>query len=217
MGNQAGINNLSLPAVRLIDQLRKPGCPVCRAQDESIDLYLKNIFYENVNDPLFRDEFEKNYGFCPFHTTLVLEYGDPCGLAILYNGLISNHDILIRRASRCKCCTLSKEAEIRAIESIVELISEKIFYQVTSTDLLFCIGHFQSVIEKISGSEQKALLSVQRARLNEISRLLKEALRKMDYRAGSEELTEEEKIALDQSVKYFAGFAQLAGYLEEDK
>ncbi|MGC8652506.1 MAG: DUF6062 family protein [Candidatus Kryptoniota bacterium] len=215
MKNQLEINNLSLSAARLISTLKKPGCPVCFAQDEAVHSYLENLFYENVNDSLFRKKFENSGGFCSFHTNLVPKYGDPSGIAILYAALISSSTTLTTSVTDCLCCRISKEAQDRALDSVAELVSKDTFFENAPDDILFCRRHFSLLKKKISKSQQRAVILHQQAKLDEVTKLLKDVLRKMDYRATSEKLTQREKLALIMAVKYFAGFAQLSGYIEE--
>jgi|YelNatPaOPRAMG01_1025707.scaffolds.fasta_scaffold00203_27 hypothetical protein len=204
------MNNLSLSAVRLLDKLKKNGCPVCSAQDEAVDTYLENLFYENVNNSAFRREFERSGGFCAFHTNLVLKYGDPSGIAILYTGLISLRNELNANRIDCRCCKISKESQDRALNSIAELISKDAFYENITTDVLFCLRHYNLLAKRIPRSHQNELISRQQAKLDELSLLLRGVLRKMDYRSSHEKLSQHEKLALTYAVKYFAGFAQLS-------
>ena len=57
----------SVTTFNLIEACRQPGCPVCRVEEHSVERYLDNQFYENVNNPDFRNTLRLSIGFCREH------------------------------------------------------------------------------------------------------------------------------------------------------
>ena len=75
----------------LLEACRKPGCPVCRLEQRSVERYLDNQFYENVNKPAFRDGLRASLGFCNEHAWLAVDQrlGDALGFTIIYRDVIN--------------------------------------------------------------------------------------------------------------------------------
>jgi hypothetical protein len=77
-------------AFELLDACHEPGCPVCRLERKSVERYLDNQFYENVNNPDLREWLRNSLGFCHEHAWLTIDkrLGDALGFAIIYNDII---------------------------------------------------------------------------------------------------------------------------------
>ncbi len=76
----------------LMEACREPGCPVCRLEQQSVERYLDNQFYENVNSPAWRSQLRASHGFCHEHAWLAVSkrLGDALGFTIIYHDLM-NH------------------------------------------------------------------------------------------------------------------------------
>ncbi|HSL29823.1 MAG TPA: DUF6062 family protein [Anaerolineales bacterium] len=77
---------------KLVEACREPGCPVCRLEQQSVERYLDNQFYENVNSPKWRDQLRLSLGFCREHAWLAVDkrLGDPLGFSIIYRDLVNS-------------------------------------------------------------------------------------------------------------------------------
>jgi hypothetical protein len=77
---------------KLLEACREQGCPVCRLEQTSVERYLDNQFYENVNSPKWRDQLRRSLGFCREHAWLGVEkrLGDPLGFSIIYRDLVNS-------------------------------------------------------------------------------------------------------------------------------
>src|SRR5919106_2474428 len=87
-------DNSPLPnftAYQLLDACRERGCPVCRVEQKSVERYLDNQFYENVNSPKWRDRLRASLGFCHEHAWLAVDkrLGDALGFAIIYHDIVN--------------------------------------------------------------------------------------------------------------------------------
>jgi hypothetical protein len=76
----------------LLDACKKPGCPVCRLEQRSLERYLDGFFFESVNDIKLREQLRGSMGFCKEHTRLAMNkrQGNALGFAIIYNDVITN-------------------------------------------------------------------------------------------------------------------------------
>jgi hypothetical protein len=119
---------------KLLEACRAAGCPVCRVEQESVERYLDNQFYENVNSPPWRDRLRASLGFCHEHAWLAVEkrLGDALGFTIIYHDIVNNilkqldesssaADLNSRKPFLRK---LSDEARAR-IENILRVISPR--------------------------------------------------------------------------------------------
>jgi hypothetical protein len=74
-----------------MEACREQGCPVCRVQQRSVERYLDNQFYENVNNPKWRERLRTSLGFCHEHAWLAVNHrlGDALGFSIIYRDLVN--------------------------------------------------------------------------------------------------------------------------------
>lgn len=77
----------------LVDALKMEGCPICRLSQRSLERFLDNFLYENVNDPWIRRRIRKSLGFCKQHCSDLIKAakraGDNLGIAIIYEDVLS--------------------------------------------------------------------------------------------------------------------------------
>jgi hypothetical protein len=79
-------------AYNLSEACREAGCPVCRLEQQAVERYLDNQFYENVNSPAWRDQLRASLGFCDEHAWLAVNkrLGDALGFSIIYRDIINS-------------------------------------------------------------------------------------------------------------------------------
>lgn len=74
---------------RLVEACDEPGCPVCRCLNRESRSYLDALLYEQVTDPDTRRAIRASWGFCNWHTWMLLEIKDSIfGASIIYEDLI---------------------------------------------------------------------------------------------------------------------------------
>lgn len=122
----------TLTTYNLLEACREPGCPVCRLELRSVERYLDNQFYENVNTPKLRDWLRASLGFCHEHAWLAVDQrlGDALGFAIIYrdviNGILTRmQDGVPYRPSR------RSMALLRQIPEQVRNVVERMLYALT--------------------------------------------------------------------------------------
>jgi len=76
----------------LLEACREAGCPICRLEQKSVERYLDNQFYENVNSPKWRDRLRASHGFCHEHAWLGVNQrlGDALGYSIIYRDIVNS-------------------------------------------------------------------------------------------------------------------------------
>jgi Family of unknown function (DUF6062) len=76
----------------LLEACRAAGCPICRLEQKSVERYLDNQFYENVNSPKWRDRLRASHGFCHEHAWLGVNQrlGDALGYSIIYRDIVNS-------------------------------------------------------------------------------------------------------------------------------
>ena len=76
----------------LLEACHADGCPICRLEQDSVERYLDNQFYENVNSPKWRDQLRASLGFCREHAWLGVSrrLGDALGYSIIYHDLLNS-------------------------------------------------------------------------------------------------------------------------------
>lgn len=77
---------------KLLEACREPGCPICRLEQEGVERYLDNQFYENVNSIAWRDHLRLSHGFCHEHAWLGVNkrLGDALGFSIIYHDIVNS-------------------------------------------------------------------------------------------------------------------------------
>jgi hypothetical protein len=84
--------------IRLVDACARPGCPVCRYVGDESRGYLDALIYEHVTDPDTRRRLRDSWGFCNWHSWMLLEIGSAAsGAAIIYEDLIGKWIHRVRR------------------------------------------------------------------------------------------------------------------------
>ncbi len=81
----------SFTSYELILACSQPGCPACRLEQNSVERFLSNQLYENVNSIPLRDRLRASRGFCREHVWLAVDkhLGDALGFAIIYHDVIN--------------------------------------------------------------------------------------------------------------------------------
>jgi hypothetical protein len=74
------------------------GCPICRCVRDESRSHLDALLYEHVTDPDTRRELRASWGFCNWHTWMLLEIENSLfGSAILYEDLVR---LVVKRIRR---------------------------------------------------------------------------------------------------------------------
>jgi hypothetical protein len=80
---------------RLIEACAEPGCPVCRCVIQDGHRYLDGLLYEQVTDVDTRQALRASWGFCSWHTWMLLEIPHS-----IFGSAVIHEDILKRALAR---------------------------------------------------------------------------------------------------------------------
>ncbi len=72
----------------LLEQLRKPGCPVCGQVQVSLRAYLDTYLYEGVTSPEIWDRLVACGGYCPAHSRQLESFSDGLAVCLFYLHLL---------------------------------------------------------------------------------------------------------------------------------
>ena len=72
----------------LMDELEKPGCPICRLLVRSVKKVLDTLLYEYVTEPEMHQLFRSSRGLCNVHGWQLAQMGNVMSIAVLYQGVI---------------------------------------------------------------------------------------------------------------------------------
>lgn len=136
-----------LPYFKLIEELNKKECPICKIIKEEIDLYCQNLFYEYINDVSFRKAFRENFGFCNFHNYLLISYRDVLGISILLKDLFEilqkrRKNSFFKKKTKCLLCNLEEDISKRYISIIADFKEDKEFREKYLNSCGLCIPHY---------------------------------------------------------------------------
>ncbi|HNT25904.1 MAG TPA: DUF6062 family protein [Anaerolineales bacterium] len=82
--------NATITVLDLITACQKPGCPICRLQQETVEQYLRDLFEKYFHRTDIRAVLRDSKGFCKEHGWLAfeLELGGTFGAGIIYHDLL---------------------------------------------------------------------------------------------------------------------------------
>jgi len=188
----------------LLEACREPGCPICRLEQQSVERYLDNQFYENVNSPKWRDGLRASFGFCHEHAWLGVNQrlGDALGYSIIYRDLVNSIlnqlegdsgssrnriasviDVLMPR-KQCPACEQRDHARQMYLAVFVEELGTVDMIEALQASEGLCLLHFRLALERVKNpSTAEGLLSIQRDKLEKLRTELEEFIRKNDYQA----------------------------------
>jgi hypothetical protein len=123
-------DNTPLPSsivYNLLEACREEGCPICRLEQKSVERYLDQHFYENVNSPRWRDRLRDSLGFCREHAWLGVDQrlGDALGYSIIYRDLLNSILNRLKDGSSAALPVRQKRSPLRQVPQAVQDLIEK--------------------------------------------------------------------------------------------
>jgi hypothetical protein len=206
----------SFMSYKLLEACREPGCPVCRLEQQGVERYLDNQFYENVNSPAWRDHLRASRGFCHEHVWLAVNQrlGDALGFSIIYHDIANsllralNEDASPARASRrgaslreqverllvvltprkrCPVCEHREEVTRNILSALADDLRTTEITDALQASEGICLPHLRQALGYVNeASVYETLLRIHRAKLENLRNELAEFIRKNDYQAIKE-------------------------------
>ena len=118
---------------KLLEACREQGCPVCRLEQQGIERYLSQKFYENVNSPAWRDSLRASLGFCHEHAWLAVNQrlGDALGFSIIYRDILNSVLNQLNDGSGSARASRRRASLLRKIPEQARNMIEKMLHAVT--------------------------------------------------------------------------------------
>ena len=116
-----------------MEACRAQGCPVCRLEQQDVERYLGQKFYENVNSPAWRDSLRASLGFCHEHAWLAVNQrlGDALGFSIIYSDLLNSVLNQLSDSSGSARTSRRGSSLLRQIPEQARKMIEKMLYALT--------------------------------------------------------------------------------------
>ena len=100
----------------LLEACQQSGCPICRCLESDCRRHMDALIYEHVNDPDTRASLRASWGFCNWHTWMLVEVeGAVTGAAIVYEDLLGT---VLRRVRRVSGRTISAGTLARRVYGV---------------------------------------------------------------------------------------------------
>ncbi|NIO08968.1 MAG: hypothetical protein GTO40_13510 [Deltaproteobacteria bacterium] len=219
---------------KLLDTVRKQGCPICSLLMQDSLGYLDMMMYERIMDVPTRFELVKSFGLCNLHTWQVSklpEISSPqVGFAILASDLLKKFERLAddrqnggkrtlksvfkkaKQAMRpkmkqgvCPVCLHVSKFESYHLKQLLEQLPEEEFLRTYGKSQGICLPHFLLAEEHFSSHPNfQALLEVQAEKARALRDKLDRFIEKQDYR-HPEKVTPEEAMAGKIAMEFLNG------------
>ena len=189
----------------VLEACRAKGCPICRLEQQGVERYLDQQFYENVNSPKWREHLRGSLGFCHEHAWLGVDQrlGDALGYSIIYRDLVNSvlkqletaparnksgkiQDTLAPR-KHCPVCEQRDHITHTYLKVLAEeLKTPEMISALQQSDGL-CLPHLRMALAQVRDETARGqLIQIQRQKLEGLRAELDEFIRKNDYQAAQE-------------------------------
>jgi len=183
----------------LVEACQQTGCPVCRVEQNVLDRYIGNLFYESVNDIKMRERLRASLGFCSEHARMALDrrLGNALGFAIIYQDVITNILRGLEKNSadsntfkphrHCIVCHEQEKTSQLIVSALIDGLSESQLAKALRSSDGLCIPHLKLAFESVRDTAASEVLrSTHFEKLESLNNELAEFIRKNDYRFKDE-------------------------------
>jgi len=160
---------------RLLDAMRRGGCPICLRIVEETRRGMENLLYENVNDPAIRAQIRCDGGLCARHSRQLARFGDALGCAIIFRDVLSAASAALgpprsswrrrRRSAPRPCLFCRHEAATEELVAglIVRHAADVEVTQAWEGVARLCVPHLRYLIERMTDAASRdALIALHR-------------------------------------------------------
>ncbi len=209
--SEAGTKDLIY--ARLEEAMERPECPICLLLTKAERGLIEEILYEHVQDPAVRKQLRSSLGLCPYHAWLLHDISlsrpemNGLGVTIIYEDMLSTYLEALTSGEEqeskvgggpCIVCEHVMEFEAGYIEAFAErAVRTDLLTTYEESPSVLCIRHYRAVRDALKGVGGKAteilerLKAIQGRKIESLIKLMREYVRKQDYRV-KEEITAEE-------------------------
>ena len=178
----------------VLEACGKPGCPLCRVEQDAVIKFLDTLFYEQVNELEMRERLRKSLGLCHEHAWLAADgmQGNALGLAILYEDIMrvaleqlngKKGKQRLAQTGECPACEQRDSVRHRLLSVLTKYLAEDEMHEALEKSDGLCLSHLRLILEHLKEASMRAdLLSVQQEKMEKLQAELIEFIRKNDYR-----------------------------------
>ncbi len=189
---------------RLEEAMERPECPICFLLSKAERGLIEEILYEHVQDPVVRKQLRSSLGLCPYHAWLLHDITlsrpemDGLGVTIIYEDMLSTYlEALLSGEEQeaeagngpCIVCEHVREFEVGYVEAFAGRVVETgLLTTYDKSPAILCVRHYRAVrdaLKRIGSGATEAmerLKAVQARKIESLIKLMKEYIRKQDYR-----------------------------------
>ena len=208
---------------RLMEDLRKSGCPVCNHMEEVIFDFLTTWQYALTNDENVQKEHAAELGFCPAHTWQLANISSSRGISRGYSKLLEHlaEELtklidssakatkkiteLVKDSESCRACRLLRDTEetyTRHLAAFLEQEEGRVAYAGSHG---ICLRHLSSLVSFLASREVVGYL------LFEAVRHLKETAEDMQRYVLKHEALERHLLSRDERYAYLRALVNIVG------
>ena len=177
----------------LLEQLAKPGCPVCAQVRGSLESFLDSYLYEGVTD---RDNWNRlvaSDGYCARHCSMLEKFSDGLAVALFYSHLVGlrleglgreskkGGWFSAKKETRCPACDYEADTEDSQVRLLVRAMEESEFRDAYRKNDGVCLLHARQAAAH-AGPGAEAVKELVRKNLGSLVDELNEFVRKSDHR-----------------------------------
>jgi hypothetical protein len=171
------------------DAFEEKGCPICFLRRKARNLYLSNLWYENVNDVGLRSTLHRSLGFSSEAVDVSVAMGVELGISIIYRSL--SEDVASRLHSGAKLfaeepCPVVVHTSMMEDIYVRTLAAHYVAQDVQQRheeSVGLCLKHVGAVLEALPDSDLKRHFSgIEETKFRQLSHELDLFISKTDYR-----------------------------------
>ncbi len=178
----------------VLEALGGEGCAICALNRVAVEGWIDSLLREGVTNVKSRLKFREAGGLCREHGRILEARGNPLGVAILMEDLLTqaNPAHLGRRSAvRCAVCEYLRETEARYVDALAKALVWPEAREAFAASPGLCVPHMRRLISRARRPVETWVRTTCAAHLEPLAAELAEAIRKYDYRFRGEPWGEE--------------------------
>ena len=198
----------------VVEACKGNGCPMCTLLTKVVHGYFTHLLYEDVNDVAVRSQLRESSGFCRDHAFVLIDSGNPLGVAIIYQDILNNTYAQLSHGQTeslgpgpdCPACIYRNQFEVSYLDVLAEYPRNAELSRALRESEGLCLHHLKQLTDRIHNDELKNdLLQVHERKLGVFRRNLAEFVRKQDIQFKNETVSPEEKAACERAIDFLVG------------
>jgi hypothetical protein len=173
---------------KLWDAFEQEECPICYLSRKARDLFLSNLWYENVNDVGLRNHLHRSLGFCPDAGHRSISMGDDLGASIIYRSLcddvadrLAKHDAIVP-TQHCPVADHVATMNRNYVQAFAAHYVAKDVQERHEKSFGLCVQHIQETLAVLSDPDlRKTFSGIEEVKFRGLAKELNTLIGKSDY------------------------------------